>query len=149
VLLETVLTEIQKQTGCNMVYAKIEPASSHAVDLDVHDADLTSVLAACLQDGKPVTGQDSCWASAVVDQATHTLIIKLVNGSAAVKTPTVNLADGKAGGPMTITTLANPDRGTMNSLDQPTTIAPVPVTGKTITRTVPGYSLTVWRIPVR
>jgi len=51
--LEAVLAEIQKQTGYNFVYAKIELESAHPVDLDVHNADIQQVLVQCFK-GQPL-----------------------------------------------------------------------------------------------
>jgi TonB-dependent starch-binding outer membrane protein SusC len=51
--LEAVLAEIQKQTGYNFVYAKIELENAHPVDLDVHNADLRQVLVQCFR-GQPL-----------------------------------------------------------------------------------------------
>jgi alpha-L-arabinofuranosidase len=106
-----------------------------------------------LQGGKPVIGQDSCWASAVVDESDRTLIIKLVNLSAKPKPTTFLLEDAKASGSMTISVLSHKDVAAVNSLDQPTEVAPVvntvPVKGKELKWTVAPYSLTVVRVPLR
>jgi len=48
--LESVLAEIQKQTGYNFVYAKIELENTRPVDLNVHEAELLQVLAQCFKD---------------------------------------------------------------------------------------------------
>jgi TonB-dependent starch-binding outer membrane protein SusC len=48
--LEQVLAEIQKQTGFNFVYAKMELQGAKPVDLDLHEADLAQTLAACFKD---------------------------------------------------------------------------------------------------
>lgn len=48
--LETVLAEIQKQTGFNFIYARIELENAKPVDLDVKDADLRQVLVQCFKD---------------------------------------------------------------------------------------------------
>jgi TonB-dependent starch-binding outer membrane protein SusC len=48
--LEQVLAEIQRQTGFNFVYAKIELQGAKPVDLDLHEADLAQTLAACFKD---------------------------------------------------------------------------------------------------
>jgi TonB-linked SusC/RagA family outer membrane protein len=48
--LETVLAEIQKQTGFNFIYAKVELESAKPVDLDVKDVDLRQVLVQCFKD---------------------------------------------------------------------------------------------------
>lgn len=106
-----------------------------------------------LEDGRPVAGQDSTWASAVVDQMTHELIIKCVNISSSAKQKTISIADAKVNGMATITTLTNPNTGVRNSLDHPDAIQPVvstmPEKGKEIVFPVAPYSLTVIRVPVR
>ena len=112
-----------------------------------------SAVVSLLKDGQPITGQDSCWASAVTGPSNRELIIKIVNMSASEKTRQIQLADRAASGPMTATTLASPDLGAVNSLDQPAAIAPgsttIPVKGHQIEWTLPGYSLTVLRIPLK
>src|SRR5258708_78533 len=51
--LEKVLTEIQKQSGYNFVYAKIELENARPVDLEVHDEDIQQVLSLCFK-GQPL-----------------------------------------------------------------------------------------------
>jgi hypothetical protein len=48
--LETVMAEIQKQTGFNFIYARIELENAKPVDLDVKDVDLRQVLVQCFKD---------------------------------------------------------------------------------------------------
>jgi len=103
--------------------------------------------------GKTITGQDSTWASATIDQTTHDLILKLVNMSVQPKQRTIALSDAKLAGPATITSLSNPNTGIMNSLDHPDAIHPVskilPAKGKEVIFTLAPYSLTVVRVRLR
>jgi len=78
-----------------------------------------------LQEGAPVTGQDSCYASAVIDSAAREVILKFVNASGETKQRAIDLAGikkQKLTGTFTILKGARPDA--MNSLDQPMAIAP-------------------------
>jgi len=105
-----------------------------------------------LKDGKAVSGQDSCWASAVVDEGSHELIIKLVNMSGKPKAKSIKL-DVAVTGAATMTTLANSDTNVENSIANPEKIKPVtttfPVKGKQIGLTVPPYSFSVIRVNYR
>jgi len=102
-----------------------------------------------LKDGKAICGQDSCWASAVIDKNTNELVIKLVNMSEKPKAKSVKL-DIATGGPGTLTSLANMDTATMNTISQPDNIKPqtqsITVKGKQIEFTAAPYSLNVLRI---
>jgi len=106
-----------------------------------------------LQNGRPVTGQDSCWASAVVDRGKHELIVKCVNVSAQSRTQELRLADAVSAGPAIVTTLSNADPGVVNSIVQPEAIAPVtkiiPAKGKQLSWEAAPYSLTVVRMPFK
>ncbi|MCR8556986.1 alpha-L-arabinofuranosidase [Mucilaginibacter sp. BJC16-A38] len=103
-----------------------------------------------LASGKAVCGQDSCWASAVIDQGTHELVIKLVNMSQKPKAKSIKLTDASAAGIATITTLANSDTGIANSISQPDQIKPETMTlnekGKAIYFIAKPYSLNVIRV---
>lgn len=106
-----------------------------------------------LDKGQPITGQDSTWASAVIDQPAGELIIKCVNMSARSQQRTVRLGDARMTGMATLTTLASPDLQVVNSLGQPQKIAPVnrtlPAKGNTLTWDADPYSLSVIRVKLR
>jgi alpha-N-arabinofuranosidase len=105
-----------------------------------------------LKDKKAVCGQDSCWASAVIDKTTNELVIKLVNMSQKPKAKSIKL-DSAVSGTATLTSLANTDTGIVNSISQPDNIKPetisFPVKGKTISFTAAPFSLNVIRIRIK
>lgn len=104
------------------------------------------------KDGKPLIGQDSCWASAVVDQNSHELIIKLVNMSSKQKIKSIQL-DLNISGQATLTTLANNDTGIVNTINAPDQIKPetktLAVKGKTVDFIASPFSLNVIKIPIK
>ncbi|MBS1603836.1 MAG: alpha-L-arabinofuranosidase [Bacteroidetes bacterium] len=105
-----------------------------------------------LLDGASLTGQDSCWGTACLDQPKGELIVKLVNLSDKAKTRTVKLADGKFRGGAAVTVLAGKAPGEKNSLDNPDLVAPVTkeerVKGKEMKIVMPAYSCVVVRVKV-
>jgi len=105
-----------------------------------------------LAGGASLTGQDSCWGTACLDQPKGELIVKLVNLSDKVKSRTVKLADGKFQGGAAVTVLAGNDPGDRNSLDHPDMVAPVTkqvgVKGKEMKVELPAYSCVVVRVKV-
>jgi alpha-L-arabinofuranosidase len=100
---------------------------------------------------KPVTGRDNCWASAVLDEKSHELILKLVNMSGDAQQKTIELADARVQGTATVTTLGGNSPGATNGLVQES-IVPVtstmPVKGRRITVKLTPYSLTMLRVPL-
>ncbi len=102
-------------------------------------------------DEKPVAGQDSLYASAVVDEKTNELIIKLVNVAGKPQTSFISLegikslvTDGR------LIVLKGSDLATMNSFTQPQQIAPkeynLPVRNKKFTLEAAPYSFSVLRV---
>ena len=97
-------------------------------------------------------GTDNLFASAVADDATGDIVVKLVNYSATARPVALSLPGvkklGKTG---RATVLASPDLNAVNSLDQPQHLAPQESTFKVasanVTYTLAPYSLTVLRIP--
>lgn len=67
--------------------------------------------------GKPVTGQDQLYATAVKDAATNETIIKIVNTDAGSKSVTINPANMKLGNTLTKITLTAPQFSTENSFE--------------------------------
>lgn len=98
-----------------------------------------------LKDGKPLEGQDSTWASAVVDKQKHELIIKLVNMSSKPQAKSIKLDKSAVSG--TMMTLSNSNTAIENSLAIPDNIKPktkaLQVKGKLLDFTVQPYSLNV------
>lgn len=109
----------------------------------------TNVVPALMND-KPVAGQDSLYASAVIDKNTSEVIVKIINGSMSAKSVSIQLDGIKKILPQgSITVLAgNPDE--INTLDKPFTVAPVtsplPVKGKKLDITLQPFSFTLIRI---
>lgn len=104
-----------------------------------------------LQNGKPVEGQDSLYASATVDKNTGDLILKLVNASGTAQTKQVQV-DGvkKLAAQGVLTVLKSGGLTDVNSFNQPGKVAPVernfPLRGKTISLSLEPNSLTVLRV---
>ncbi len=105
-----------------------------------------------LNAGATLTGQDSCWGTACLDEAAGELIVKLVNLSDKAKQRTVVIADGKPGRTATMITLSGSSSTGVNSLEHPEVLAPstrqVPVVGKNVKLELPGYSCVVVRVKV-
>jgi len=104
-----------------------------------------------LWNNKPVTGQDSLYASAVIDKNTNEVIIKIVNSSANEKA-TCLAFEGvkKITSHATVTVLTGESLETVNGLDVPLAVSPVThqmtIKGKKTDITVAPYSLTVFRV---
>ena len=84
----------------------------------------TNVVPALLN-GKPLTGQDSLYASAVIDKKTNDVIIKIVNASGKKQTNIIKL-DGikKIASQGLVTTLQSGDLNSENSFSNPKNVAP-------------------------
>ncbi len=105
-----------------------------------------------LLNNKTVCGQDSIWASAVIDKPKNMLIIKLVNMSGELKHKMISI-DIKINTKIKLTVLSNQDLNIANSLDKPDAIKPVQTQittkGKSIPLELQPYSLSVFEIPVK
>jgi alpha-N-arabinofuranosidase len=104
-----------------------------------------------LQEGEAVKGQDSCYASAVIDKAANEVIIKLVNSSGMAKPRTLNLPGlSKKQGSATVMVLQGGQPATVNSLEQPQAVAPTNSTlawkNKQVALTLAPYSVSVVRV---
>ena len=102
-------------------------------------------------DNYVVAGQDSLYASAVIDAATKEIIIKVVNASGKEHAGSISLEGVKKLSPAGILTVLNSDDlRSMNSFDNPQKIAPkdVPlkVKGKSVSVQLSAYSLNVIKI---
>ncbi|WP_303310843.1 alpha-L-arabinofuranosidase C-terminal domain-containing protein [Hymenobacter sp. BT730] len=97
-------------------------------------------------------GQDNLFSSAVADDKTGEIIVKLVNYSTEARPVTINLQGvkkmGKAGKAIV---LASNDLNAVNSLEQPMNVAPkeepFKVSSSKVTYTLAPNSFTVLRIP--
>lgn len=106
-----------------------------------------------LKDNQVISGQDSVYASTVVDEKSGELVIKLVNAAATVK-PVAVAVEGVKGlatnGRLTILR-SNQLQGT-NSLEQPMGIAPeeksIAIKGKTIRTDIAPWSFYVIRAKI-
>lgn len=100
-------------------------------------------------DGKNVQGQDSVWASAVIDRNTNEVIIKLVNAGGKALNKTIQT--GTAITTATTTTLSG-NLADMNSLSMPEHIAPttttksLPANANSYSAELPAYSLTILKL---
>jgi alpha-N-arabinofuranosidase len=81
-------------------------------------------LLAITKEGKPVTGQNELFASAVKDANTKEIIVKLVNASATAQEVTIDLKGGKLGSKATVTTLTSSNLNDVNSFESPKKISP-------------------------
>ena len=113
----------------------------------------TQVVTA-LSNGKPLTGQDSLYASAVLDEKAGELVVKIVNASANKVQKNLVIQGARAGSPTaSLAVLKGEDLSTVNTLDQPRTVAPahstIRVKGKNLAVPLAPYSLTVLRVKVK
>jgi alpha-N-arabinofuranosidase len=109
-------------------------------------------VAPLTKDGKAICGQDSCWASAVIDKMTNELVIKLVNMSSSAKAKRIQL-DATITGTGTITTLACNNTAIINTITSQDNIKPETQTlttkGKQIDFTATPYSLNVIKVKLK
>ncbi len=76
--------------------------------------------------GKAVAGQDSLYASAVIDERANELLIKIVNALPTAQTIALQLEGwGRMNPTVKQMLLQNDDLNAMNTLDNPTTVVPV------------------------
>jgi len=111
-------------------------------------------MVSALSDGKPLTGQDSLFASACLDSKTSELILKVVNVSG--EPSSLNLAiDGRkiAEGEIKQEVLACDDLAAFNLVGKPEVVSAVEkrlnISGKNPILNLEKYSLTVFRIPLK
>ncbi|HEY8657674.1 MAG TPA: alpha-L-arabinofuranosidase C-terminal domain-containing protein [Hanamia sp.] len=110
----------------------------------------TNVVPA-LMNGKPLTGQDSLYVSAVIDKNTNDVIIKVVNASGKEQANTIKLEGiNKGVSRGSVTTLQSNDLESENSFAKPYNVAPVEstvaVNGKQIKFKAAPYSFSVIRV---
>lgn len=105
------------------------------------------------QNGEPLTGKDSIWASAVVDDNKQELIIKLVNPSSTAKRKTIQLVDGSdKPGIATAVILSGSDPNGVNDIREEN-IKPAEkqliVSDKKLVTDIPAYGMQVIRISIK
>lgn len=107
-----------------------------------------------LEDNKVISGQDSVYASAVIDQATKEMIIKIVNVSGTEKTRDINVQGGRklaSKGSLTILNSATIDAE--NSFENAINVSPkedkLAVKGNRIPLRLKPYSFTIVRVGLK
>ena len=110
----------------------------------------TQVLPMLLEN-KPLTGQDGLYASAVFDQNSNEIILKLINTTRNVKNNTIVLQTSKKILPKArVTVLKNESLDRMNTIENPEAIKlvdnEITLKGKKVEMSVTAYSFTVVRI---
>lgn len=76
------------------------------------------------ENGSPVTGKDSIWASAALDQINRELVIKIINTSSLPNKKNLQLNGFKLDPKANVTTLSSKDRNDENSITYPDRIVP-------------------------
>ena len=104
--------------------------------------------------GATENAQKGLYASAALDDKTGEVVLKMVNsGKSERPGNSLSLGGASAKGTAKSLVLASNDLAVENSLDEPKKIAPAERTltasGPEISLTLPAYSLSVVRIPVR
>lgn len=103
-----------------------------------------------LHEKKPLIGQDSLYASAVIDEETEEIILKVVNVSNEAQDTEIAMDGVKKLGSGTITVLKSDNLNAVNSLDKPKHISPVEealkVSGKKVNLSLAPHSLSVIRV---
>lgn len=112
-----------------------------------------TVVVPILKDNKVISGQDSVYASTVVDEKSGELVIKLVNAAGTAQPVAVAVEGVKslaANGRLTI--LRSNSLQAVNSLEQPVGIAPeeknIAVRGKTVRTEIAPWSFYVIRVKI-
>ncbi|MFM8448628.1 MAG: alpha-L-arabinofuranosidase C-terminal domain-containing protein, partial [Haliscomenobacter sp.] len=101
--------------------------------------------------GQVPQGKDGIYASAVLDESTGEIVVKVVNAAAQTKKLTL-LIDGvkKDLVSVQVQVLTSPTYEGVNALDTPKAIAPVPgsasIAGKSLQMVLPASSLNVFRV---
>ncbi|MFV8365735.1 alpha-L-arabinofuranosidase C-terminal domain-containing protein [Flavobacterium sp. XS1P27] len=110
-------------------------------------------LIAITKDGRPVTGQNNLFASAVKDLNTKEVIVKLVNTSATAQEVNVDLKGTKLQAKGTIITLTSPNLQDENSFANPKKISPTEngfnLKGDKAQTSLPPYSVTVLKLKMK
>jgi len=109
----------------------------------------TAVVPLTLE-GKALQGQDSIWASAVIDEKTNELIVKLVNSSPDLRTKTLDIPGLKKTTTNGTQTLLKGNNTDINSLSQPDLvkpeIIPVNISNRKLVLNLPPRSFSVIRL---
>ncbi|MBC7847645.1 MAG: alpha-L-arabinofuranosidase [Flavobacterium sp.] len=105
------------------------------------------------KDGKPLTGQNNLYASAVKDANTKELIVKVVNTAATAQEVTIDLKGSKLESKGTVVTLTSPNLTDENSFAAPVKISPTTseykLKGEKAPMSLPAYSVTVLKLKMK
>jgi alpha-N-arabinofuranosidase len=103
--------------------------------------------------GKPLTGQNNLYASAVKDINTKEVIVKLVNTSATAQEVMVDLKGGKLASKGSVITLASPNLTDENTFAAPKKIIPTEsdykIKGDKAPMNLPPYSVVVLKLKMK
>jgi alpha-L-arabinofuranosidase len=104
-------------------------------------------------DGSPNGQNNEVYATASLDEKTGEVILKVVNSGKTAKQEKISFAGAAPKAGVRAIVLTSDDLAAENSLDQPLKVAPVEravaANGSTVDITLPGYSLSVLRVPIR
>jgi len=99
---------------------------------------------------QPVKGQDGEYASAVLDNKTHTLIVKFVNTANETRNASFVMQGKKLKTTGTLTTMHSDSLGKVNSIQYPTAISPkkqnIALAGNKIKLVLKPYSFNIIRV---
>jgi alpha-L-arabinofuranosidase len=103
---------------------------------------------------KPLTGQDGMYASAVIDQRTREIIVKIVNSNAESRPFDLKLeTSAKLSGTGKITVLSGSDIHAYNSIEKPNNVVTretnITIKGKLVSLNTEPLSLTVVKISLK
>jgi alpha-L-arabinofuranosidase len=105
------------------------------------------------KEGKPLTGQNNLYASAVKDANTKEVIVKVVNTAATAQEVTVDLKGSKLESKGTVVTLTSPNLIDENSFAAPVKISPTTseykLKGEKAPMSLPAYSVTVLKLKMK
>lgn len=105
------------------------------------------------QNGKPLTGQNNLYASAVKDSKTKEVIIKVVNTSAAMQDIIVDLKGSKVEQKGTLITLSSANLEDENTFSDPKKISPkeseYKLKNETAQLRLPAYSVNILKLRIK
>jgi alpha-N-arabinofuranosidase len=107
-----------------------------------------------IQDGKPLTGDDGIYASAVTDRKSGEVILKIVNTSSEAGHKTIQLKTIlKLNSKASVTVLKDEKLDAMNTIDKPDAVKPVEseiaIKSKSMELNIAPYSLNVVKIKIK
>ena len=110
-------------------------------------------LLSITKDGKPLTGQNNLYASAVKDINTKEVIVKVVNTLATAQEVTIDLKGSKLESKGTVITLTSPNLTDENSFATPKKIIPTEsdykLKGDKASMSLPPYSVVVLKLKMK